>query len=191
MIRLKRRSQYLTLSLIVIAVIGVLLIIDSRSQPTQTTQPPQSSSIPTAIESRNKDFEYPRPDGWIKLSQTALNDSKADSGLGHGAPPPIGLFLVSVDTPSSLPKNNNDLKTQALRTIPKNIELISSGDTTISGQPAIKLIYKITGSQPSKNEVSVVIYNKKIYYLLVTAAEKDFDGQRADFDKILTGFKFK
>ncbi|OGL35981.1 hypothetical protein A3F65_02675 [Candidatus Saccharibacteria bacterium RIFCSPHIGHO2_12_FULL_47_16b] len=182
--KLNRKQLILLVAAVVTAVATLLW-----SQPFVSNKTTPSEQPSTSIESSN--FDYPRPDGWIKLSQTALKDVKAESGLGHGAPPPIGLFLVSVDTSTSLPKNNDDLKNQALKTIPKNIELISSGDTTISDQPAIKLTYKITGSQPSKNEVNVVVYNKKIYYLLVTAAEKDFDSQRADFDRILTGFKFK
>lgn len=156
---------------------------------------PDKGQVSTSVikESANietQDFSYKRPSGWAELSQEVLNSSNASSGIGR-TPAPSATFTVR--SSAATPSDATDLKNSTINELKNlsNFELINSVDKQVDGKSGQKFTYRYGNADKLKQELYVVVYKQKTFFLLFTSANADFDKQTGDFDKILADFKFK
>lgn len=160
------------------------------SQTTTTTKgadPTKTVSIETA------DFKYSKPPGWAKLSQKTLDSTGAASGIGRPTDP-VASFSVKVS--GAIPKDNNDLKNSTLNELKKftNFQLVSDVDTKVDGQAGQKFTYSFSDSSNNSKttqQMNVVPYKGKTFFLLFSSAATDYDKQASGFAGILSSFHFK
>mgnify|MGYP001570262267 CR=1 FL=1 len=160
------------------------------TQPTSTTKgadPAKLVTIGTA------DFKYSKPVGWAEISPKTLDSTGAASGIGRPTEP-VATFSVKVS--NAVPKDNNDLKNSTLNELKKftNFQLVSDVDTKVDGQAGRKFTYNFSdssGNNKTTQQMSVVPYKQKTFFLLFSSTAADYDKQTGDFSAILSGFKFK
>jgi len=168
---------------------GFFILRPSQKESAPSSNP-NNPKVTEQGEIPAEDFSYQKPKDWATLSKEALDPHDAVSGMSRIAAP-AASFTVKVS--SSTPKSDDELKNSTLDDIKKNasnFELISSGATNIDNHAGQKFTYKYGSGNKTKQELSVIVYKQKTFFLLFTAAEADFDKQQADFDKILSDFKF-
>ncbi len=161
------------------------------SQTTQTTTKGASPTKLVTIET--SDFKYSKPVGWAEISPKILDSTGAASGIGRPTEP-VATFSIKVS--NAIPKDNNDLKDTTLGELKKftNFQLVSDVDTKLDGQPGQKFTYSFSGSSGDNKtiqQMSVVPYKGKTFFLLFSSAAADYDKQTGDFSAILGTFKFK
>lgn len=177
---------------------------------TQTTKPagvsvgqPAGSSTGTASNTlgnstvaliETADFKYDIPTGWIQMKKDVLDRIGATSGIGSISNL-TAIFKTSVS--SSTPKDENELKNHALDDIKKNapyFTLLSSVSTKVDGHSGQKFTYSFTdaeGNNKLRQQLSVIPYKSKTFFLLASSTDADFAKQVSEFDKILASFHFK
>lgn len=172
----------------VIAAGSLLALNLSKKDKSDTGQSSPKVVQPAGIESA--DFTYEKPSGWAKLSQVTLDLNDAVSGIGK-APKPAASFTVKVA--ESVPENDDDLTNSTLTELKKiaKFELIGTTDTKVDGKSGKLFAYQTGEADKIKQELRVIVHNKKTYFLLFTGTLAEFDAQKPDFDKILSTFKFK
>ena len=136
------------------------------------------------------DFTYPKPNAWAVLAKSRLDLTGANSGIGVGAGP-IATFTTRVS--SAAPSSNSDLTSSTLSELKKlsKFQLVSDVVTKVNGKSGQKFTYKFSDTSTVRQEMSVIVYKNKTYFLLFSATDSDFDKQAIDFNAILSGFKFK
>lgn len=147
----------------------------------------QQSGVEAVVETNN--FKYQRLKDWVLFSNEFLNSRGAISGIGR-PDTPVATFLINV---SSTVPSNTELKNAALDAPKKlaNFQLLSSKDTKVDGQSGQQFIYTFGDKDKTKQEMNVIIYKQKTYFLLFSSTEAEFDKSSPDFAKILASFTFK
>lgn len=182
------------------AVTAILLFKPSpKTEPSKTTT--QHQPNPQLNQEQDitvEDLTYQKPKGWAKLSKAVLESSAANSGIALPATsssgttgPPIASFTVRVVP--SIPKDNNDLKNSTLEVLKKlsKFELVSNTDTKVAGKTGQKFAYTYEDKTKMEQELTVVVYNKKTYFILAYADATKFNAQSAEFAKIVGSITFK
>jgi len=197
---MKSKSKLVALVVVILVAggTGLWLLRDSpkttqtpgsnAGQSTTQNQPSAQALQPAKTEAA--DFTYQKPQGWVAIAKDRLGSSGAISGIGRPTEPKV---TFSVKVSDSVPKDSNDLKNNALNDIKKNapnFALVSSADTKVDGKSGQKFIYVFGSQDRIKQEMTVIIYKQKTFFLLFTAAEADFDKSSAEFAQILADFKF-
>jgi hypothetical protein len=185
----------------VLLVAGWLAFKPSPKTPTTTSTPDTSQNTPGTkgadpaklVTIETADFKYAKPVGWAEISQKALDSTGAASGIGRPTEP-VATFSIKVS--NATPKDNNDLKNSTLNELKKftNFQLVSNVDTKVDGQAGQKFTYNFSGSSgknKTTQQMSVVPYKQKTFFLLFSSATADYDKQAGDFSAILSTFKFK
>ncbi len=163
-------------------------------QTTQATTAAKGADSAQTVTIETADFKYGKPAGWAEISPKILDSTGAASGIGRPTEP-VATFSVRVS--SSVPKDSNDLKNNSLNDIKKNapnFTLISSVSTTVSGQSGQKFVYSFTdstGNNKTTQQMSVIPYKQRTFFLLFSSGGADYDKQTGDFTTILNSFKFK
>lgn len=197
----KNRSRVVALVAVAVLLVASWLVFKpspKTSTPTggqtsgqaQTTTP-SSASSQTYVETA--DFKYSKPVGWAKISQKTLDFTGAASGIGRPTEP-VASFNIKIS--NAIPKDNNDLKNSTLSELKKftNFQLTSTVDTKVDGQAGQKFTYNFSdssGKNKTTQQMSVVSYKQKTFFLLFSSAAADYDKQAGDFNNILASFKFK
>lgn len=192
----------------VVAVIAVAFLLTAgwlafkpSAKPT-TTSKPVTSQAASATKGANPaklvtietaDFKYAKPVGWAEISPKILDSIGAASGIGRPTAP-VATFSVKVS--NAVPKDNNDLKNTTLGELKKftNFQLVSDVDTKVEGQTGQKFTYNfsdLTGNNKTTQQMSVIPYKQKTFFLLFSSAAADYDKQTSDFAGILSSFHFK
>ncbi len=204
----KRTAKKLVLLLVLLFIVGVgSFFIINRLRSSQTTSNtsdqqqanPQAGSQPTTPTNNTignmgtSDFNYLRPEGWSEISKKVLETSGAASGIGR-ATSPAATFTMKVS--SSTPKNTSELKNATIAELKNfsNFVLVANVETKIDGKTGQKFTYTFSdkdGNNKVKQEMSVIVYKQKTFFLLFSSSAADFDKQSAEFTKILSSFKFK
>ncbi len=153
-------------------------------------KPPPDVSQTTTIETSY--FKYQKPANWAQMSKSNLDALGATSGIGR--PSPTVTFTTKVSSPA--PSTSAELKDSALTGLRKlsNFTLVSSADTKIDRQPGQKFTYTFSsndGQIKLTQQLSLIPYKQKSYFLLFSSNSSDFDKSKPDFDKIETSFHFK
>jgi len=158
----------------------------SLATPAATaTDPVKLDSVETA------DFKYVKPSGWAEISTKTLESTGAASGIGRPTDP-VATFSIKVS--NAIPKDSNDLKNSTLNELKKftNFQLLSDADTKVDGQADQKFTYTFTsGSNKITQQMNVIPYKQKTFFLLFHSTTADFDKQTSDFAGILSNFHFK
>jgi len=190
----KIASRILLIILIIVITIGFFLVNrfpkhNSKSTNQQNSQEKTNSPTTQTPYNETSDFRYPILSGWSKLSQTALNSQGAISGIGHTSNP-ISSFSVKVS--SNTPRNNVDQKDSTISELNKlsNFELLLYEETTVDGKTGQKFTYCFGDNTKTKQELIVIVYKQKTFFLLFSSDETDFNNQTTDFSKILSSFIF-
>ena len=71
---------------------------------------------------------------------------------------------------------------------------MSTVDTKVDGQAGQKFTYNFSdssGKNKTTQQMSVIPYKQKTFFLLFSSAAGDYDKQTDDFASILASFKFK
>lgn len=162
----------------------------SQTTTTTTTKGADPAKLVTI---ETADFNYAKPAGWAEISPQTLASTGAASGIGRPTEP-VATFSIKVST--TVPKDNNDLKNGTLNELKKftNFQLVSDVDTKVDGQAGQKFTYSFSGSSGNSKttqQMSVVPYKGKTFFLLFSSAATDYDKQAGDFSAILASFKFK
>lgn len=189
------------LAVVLVAVVAGYLIFnksDGSSKPATTTskesayQAKTNPKITKPATVAAADFDYQKPAGWAKLAQDTLDLSTATSGIGQ-ATKPGAQFTVKVS--SSTPLNADDQKNSTLAQLKQlsSFELLASGDTNVDGKAGQIFTYTFSGTDKIKvkQQLGVVVYKQKTFFLLFSSADSDFGRLQPEFNQILTGFKFK
>ncbi len=194
---MKSRSKLAAVLAVIILSAGGVGFWVLRDSPQSTTAPnssnnknqPSSQALQPAI-SDTANFTYQKPADWANLSQEQLTASVATSGIVRSASP-VATFMVKVS--SSVPKNNADLKSSTLAELQKltSFSLVSNTATKVDGKSGQKFTYTFNNNDKTRQEMSVLIYKQKTFFLLFTATDADFSKASVDFAKILADFKFK
>ena len=159
---------------------------NTNNQGQSTPQPTQPAN--GSIRGGAADFSYQSPAGWADMSKQVLDASGAASGISHQTSP-TATFTIKVS--NAIPKDTNDLKNSTLNELKKfsNFALIANVDTNINGKTGQKFTYTFSdknGNNKVKQEINVVVYNQKTFFLLFSSSESDFAKQSADFPQILS-----
>ena len=166
----------------------------AQSQPQTSKTTGNPGQQPTAAKPGTADFSYQKPAFWAEMSQKLLGASGAASGIAHPNAP-VATFTIKVSP--STPSNESELKNSSLNDIKKNAHnfaLVSSVETTVDGQRGQKFTYSftdLTGQNKLIQQMSVIPYKGKTFFLLFSSAAPDFDKQKAGFTDILSSFQFK
>lgn len=191
----KITSRVLLIILIIVITIGFFLVNrfpkhSSKSTNQQNSQGKTNISTTQIPYNETNDFRYSIPSGWAKLSQTVLNSQEATSGIGRISSP-IASFSVKVS--SNIPKNNTDQKDSTMNELRNlsNFELLLYEETTVNNKAGQKFTYRFGGSTKIKQELTVIVYKQKTFFLLFSSNEADFNNQATDFSTILSSFIFK
>lgn len=197
----KNRSRVVAIAAVaVLLVAGWLVFVRDNTTATPTggqtsgqaqTTTPSSASSQAYVETA--DFKYSKPVGWAKISQKTLDSTGAASGIGRPTEP-VASFNIKIS--NAIPKDNNDLKNSTLNELKKftNFQLVSNVDTRVDGQAGQKFTYNFSdssGKNKTTQQMSVVPYKQKTFFLLFSSAAADYDKQAGDFASILASFKFK
>ncbi len=187
----RSRSKLATvLAIAILATGGWLIFKPDNKNPTLATK---GANLAKQVSIETADFKYSKPVGWIELSPKVLDSTGAASGIGRPSEP-VATFSVKVlDT---TPKDNNDLKKSTLNGLSEftNFQLVSDVDTKVDGQAGQKFTYNFSntsGNNKTAQQMSVVPYKQKTFYLLFSSAAADYDKQTGDFTNILASFHFK
>jgi hypothetical protein len=178
-------------AVILVALIAGIFIFKASSD--KGTQPDQGQTTTAAVKPAGigtADFTYQKPAGWAQLAQEVLDANHATSGIGRS---PESSATFTIRTASSVPTSDADLKDSTLNELRKlsQFELLNSGPTQVDGKAGQKFTYQFEAADKIKQEMSVIVYKQKTFFLLFSSADTDFDKQAADFAGILSGFKFK
>ena len=69
--------------------------------------------------------------------------------------------------------------------------LISSVSATVGGQPAHKFDYQTDANPKIRQQMYVLVYKSKTFFLLFSANDSGFASQGSDFSSILASFKLR
>ena len=190
-----------TVAVAVLLVAGWLAFKPSHKTPTTTSTPGASQTTSTTkgadpaklVTIETADFKYDKPVGWAEISSKTLDSTGAASGIGRPTEP-VATFSIKVS--NATPKDNNDLKNSTLNELKKftNFQLVSAVDTKVNSQAGQKFTYNFSdagGNNKTTQQMSVVPYKQKTFFLLFTSTAADYDKQAGDFASILSSFKFK
>src|SRR3989338_2741647 len=195
------RFRLIALAVVATLAVGGWLAFNPNSSSTQATEPvnisggqsvSQDASGTAFIETA--DFKYEIPAGCKQRKRKVLEQSGASSGFGRVASS-SATFATRVS--SSTPKNDDELKNNSLDDIKKNapnFALLSSLSTKVDGRSGYKFTYSFTdkdGQNKLRQQMNVIPYKGKTFFLLFSSAAADYDKQTTEFNKILVSFKFK
>ncbi len=201
----KNRSKVVAAAVVVLLAAGGWLAF-KPSQKTATTTSTPATSQTTQPASTTKgadptktvlietaDFKYAKPTGWAELSPKILDSTGAASGIGRPTEP-VATFSIKVS--NAVPKDNNDLKNSTLSELKKftNFQLVADVDAKVDGQAGQKFTYNFSdssGKNKTTQQMSVVPYKQKTFFLLFSSAATDYSKQTNDFANILSSFHFK
>ena len=158
----------------------------------QTTSATKGADPAKLVTIETADFKYGKPVGWAEISSKTLDSTGAASGIGRPTEP-VATFSIKVS--NAVPRDNNDLKNSTLNELKKftNFQLMSTVDTKVDGQAGQKFTYNFSdssGKNKTTQQMSVVPYKQKTFFLLFSSAAGDYDKQTDDFASILASFKF-
>lgn len=183
------------LGVVGIGVVVVLLWPSKVTAPTgQGTNQAPPASVAKSLDVATSDFHYTKPIGWATLAKTDLDAKGAASGIIL-ATTPSASFTVKIS--ASVPNSTTELKNSTLNDIKANAPnfvLISSTSLKVNNQAGQSFIYTFTdkaGQNKLRQQLVAIPYKGKTYFLLFSSNDTDFGARQADFDKILTSFKFK
>jgi hypothetical protein len=160
----------------------------------QSTQAAKGADSTQTVTIETADFKYAKPVGWVEISSKTLGSTGAASGIGRPTEP-VATFSIKVS--NATPKDSNELKNSALDDIKKNapnFALLSSVSTKVDGQTGQKFTYNFSdssGNNKTTQQMSVLPYKQKTFFLLFSSAAADYNKQTGDFTSILNTFKFK
>lgn len=157
----------------------------STGQPTgSATGATTTASIETG------DFKYAVPTGWVQIKKEALDQAAATSGIAHISAL-TATFKISIDP--STPKDDSSTLSIIKKNAP-NFALLASTDTKVDGHTGRRFTYSFTdasGKNKVRQQLNVITYKGRTFFLLFSAVDGDFDKQTGDFASILASFKFK
>lgn len=160
----------------------------TNTTPAGVSTSQSSTSSTTSIETA--DFKYEVPAGWVQIKKEALDQTAATSGIAHVAAL-SATFKTSMDP--STPKDDSSTLSVFKKNAP-NFALLSSVDTKIGGNSGRQFTYTFTstdGKSKIRQQLSVIPYKGKTFFLLFSSVDSDFAQQTSDFSKVLASFKFK
>ncbi len=161
----------------------------SAAKPITVTSGTSSSGVPTTF-IETSDFKYEMPAGWLQLNQSVLDQSGATSGIARISPL-AATFKTSLDP--STPKDDSSVLNIFRKNAP-NFALLSSSDTQVASQAGRQFIYSFTdtdGKNKVRQQLNVIPYKGRTFFLLFSTIDSDFDKQTGDFSAILSNFHFK
>lgn len=165
----------------------------TTSQTTDTTTTERGADPAKLVAIETADFKYEKQAGWAEISPILLESTGAASGIGRPTEP-VATFSIKVS--SSVPKDNNDLKNSTLNELKKftNFQLTTDTNIKVDNQSGQRFVYNYTdseGQNKSTQQMDVVVYKQKTFFLLFSSSADDYSKQTKDFDQILKGFQFK
>ncbi len=162
-------------------------------QTTQATASTKGADPSKAVLIEADGFRYEKPAGWAEISSKTLESNGSASGIGRPTEP-VATFGVRIA--DSTPKDSNDLRNGTLSELRKftNFQLVSDVNTKVDNQSGQIFVYSFSdseGKNKTTQQMSVIPYKGKTFFLLFSSAAANYDKQTAEFNKILVSFKFK
>jgi hypothetical protein len=195
------KSRVVALVAVPVLVVGGWAVLKPDHKAATTTNKPTTTSTTTGTSGTSTtalidtvDYKYVIPAGWLQIDKDALDKAGADSVIARVSSA-SAVFKTTVS--SSTPKDDAELKNNALNDIKKNAPhfvLISSVATKVDSKPGQVFTYSFTdsdGKNKIRQQLSAIPNKGKTFFLLATSLDSDFDKQTGDFNSILAGFKFK
>ena len=191
-----------TLAVVAALVVGGWLAFKPEAKTTNTPVTGQTTPATTSTKGADPSkavlieadgFKYEKPAGWAEIAPKILEANGSASGIGRPIEP-VATFGVKIS--NTTPKDANDLRNGTLNELKKftNFQLTSNVNTKVDNQSGQKFIYSFSdgeGKNKTTQQMSVIPYKGKTFFLLFSSAAADYDKQAAEFNKILVSFKFK